>query len=744
MINKKLWWGVLTLCIGLGVYLSIVDYKSPLIKIKIQQQDKLWVVEKPYYEQWAVEHGIDIGDIILEIDNMDISGYRLISYDEFIRAANELTIKKQDGTILQVEVLHRDLLMQFYLHVMLPILYFVLSLGATLYLYYKRQQNIESIKWLILFILTVALTYLSSNASSKADLIGRAIISGGILLSPLMLLQFLKSYYRYLHIKWPFIHQIEKLYILPVIGAVLGCIEILYPYTKDVIVIFLLATSFILFLFPLWVLLYSYYKKRTVQLRLLILSVILPFLPFLFLFVLPEVFWQQAILEAEYSILFVLLIPFCFMFLRVSERLFDVHYYITRTSYYLLVTSALTIWLCVGLFFLMKNMPNGGVAVFLFISILLFFYVKEKVDAKYRDVLFTPKGNTIRQLSRAIDQMSAAYRVDELLSILKQEAANHLEIKNIEVVNYDGKEQEMLDEYVMTDEQIQQLQAGEIVRLSDVYVALIHQEAHMKRLLLIEHRGKIRLKDEELLWLKLLLKYAESAIESLKKIEELLRELRSLKQTAEQEPVWLKKLVWLKIEQEKYYVAQELHDTVLQNLTHLTREMSLLVEDDAVPIRGLYQQMQNNVQDLRTYCETLKPPVLDKLGLTAALSQLVQQVNSKAKFKLYTTFERVYLKHEQLPLVIYRIIQELLNNALKHSDATKVTLSLQELDEGFELIYEDDGIGCTLEQMLQTDSLGIRGIRERVEAFNGHCHIETNINEGVFIHIIIEGSEEDD
>lgn len=733
---------IFLLYVGIAIYLSIVAYHKPLIKIELQQQNEQWAVEAPYYSQWAAEQGIEAGDIILNVDNMPVSEISSTLYIHSIRAANELTTQKQDGTIRKIEILHKDLPVQFYLHVILPIIYFVLSLGAGFYLY-KRQKDIASMKWLILFILTIALAYLSSTASSKLNLLGGIITNGGILLAPVVLLQFLQNYYRYLHIKWTFIQRIEMLYILPVIGAVLGGVEIVYPFLRNTTSLIILTTSFLLFACSLWILLHGYYKTRMIQLRLLILSVILPFLPFLLLFVVPEVIRQRPILEAEYSILFVLLIPFCFMFLRVSERLFDIHYYITRTSYYLVVTSALTIWLWLGLYFLMDNVPNGILVVFLFIFILLFFYIKEKVDAKYRDILFTPKGNTIRQLSKVIDQMSIAYRVEVLLSILKEEAAKHLEIQNIKIVNNDGSSRPA--ECVMTDEQMQQLHAGEIIKLSNVYVALIHQEARMQRLLLIEHQGTIRLKDEELLWLKLLLKYAGSAIESLKKIEELLRELQSLQQTAEQEPIWLKKLVWLKVEQEKYYVAQELHDTVLQNLTHLTREIGLLVEDEtAVSAQELYEQMHNNVQDLRAYCETLKPPVLDKFGLTAALSQLAQQVSNKAKFKLCTTFERVYLQHEQLPLVIYRIVQELLNNALKHSDATKVTLSLQELDEGFELIYEDDGMGCELEQMLQTDSLGIRGIKERVEAFNGYCRIEANVNEGVFIHIIIEGSVEDD
>ncbi len=93
-------------------------------------------------------------------------------------------------------------------------------------------------------------------------------------------------------------------------------------------------------------------------------------------------------------------------------------------------------------------------------------------------------------------------------------------------------------------------------------------------------------------------------------------------------------------------------------------------------------------------------------------------------------------------LMIYRLFQELLNNALKHSYATIVEIHLQEMTDGFEIIYNDDGVGCNVGDIRQTDSMGIKGMQERVKAFNGHFYITSNINEGMSIRITVkEGSD---
>lgn len=92
--------------------------------------------------------------------------------------------------------------------------------------------------------------------------------------------------------------------------------------------------------------------------------------------------------------------------------------------------------------------------------------------------------------------------------------------------------------------------------------------------------------------------------------------------------------------------------------------------------------------------------------------------------------------------MIYRLFQELLNNALKHSNATSVEIHLTEMMDGFEITYSDNGVGCDLNDIMQSDSMGIKGMQERVKAFNGRFLATSLIHEGMTVQIIVkEGSD---
>lgn len=93
----------------------------------------------------------------------------------------------------------------------------------------------------------------------------------------------------------------------------------------------------------------------------------------------------------------------------------------------------------------------------------------------------------------------------------------------------------------------------------------------------MDHNKSIYLKDEELLWLELLLLYLNNFIENTKMVEELLNQLKHMKEADNRQLPWLNKLLWLRFEEEKYQLAQELHDTILQEQLHIAREMGVLM-----------------------------------------------------------------------------------------------------------------------------------------------------------------------
>nr|WP_156304644.1 ATP-binding protein [Lysinibacillus sp. FJAT-14745] len=726
----------------------------PFLGINLKEENGQWLIADSYYKEWATKQHITNGDVVLGIDGIQIDKLPNIKYTPVIRAANDLTILKTNGDLIQVQIKPLDIPEQIFYVLVVPACYYFLSLIIACFLYFKQRKT-ELINLLILFILTVSLAYVSIGASGRLDIIGTIVNRSSMLLCLVLLIHFLKKYFLFLNIKWLFINNIKVFYTLPLIAFFMSIISNIYPFTNPLFSNITLWFFFILLIKILGILGISYYIFKTSQLKILLSSIIIPFLPFLFLYALPEVVFHKSILSADICSLFLMLIPFSFIFTQLTERIFDMEYFITRLRHYFNFSFAFTIWLLMGIYSITDLSISRMTEIFLFtfFSLIALFYIKEKIDYHKRKILFSTKGDYIHRLYTTVDSIGRVVKIEDLLERFVQEIALHLESKHVYVLTYDLQTHQVTStstskEYTqnqMSEIEIEQLRLGDIKKTEHFYIAFIHQDVNYKRILVLDHNKSIYLKDEELLWLELLLLYVNNFIENTKMVEDLLEQLKHMKEADKSQLPWLNKLLWLRFEQEKYQLAQELHDTVLQEQLHIAREMDVFIHakkktDIQSGLTKIHEHMITSLNDLRGYCENLKPPLLDTLGLNAALEKLIQKVHKRADFVLIYTIDRLYLEDERLNLMIYRLFQELLNNALKHSYANTVEIHLLETEEGFEIIYSDDGVGCKMDDIILADSMGIRGMQDRVQAFNGQFFINTNVGEGMSIRIkVIEG-----
>ncbi|WP_460014098.1 sensor histidine kinase [Lysinibacillus sp. CTST325] len=738
----------------IGIYLNYVNYSGPLLEIKVEKENGKWGLTQPYYKEWKEWENISPSDVILSVDDVSMDHLNQLKYKSTIVAGNKIKIMKPNGEIEHIHIKHLDIPHQLYYILLFPACYYLLTLFITIYLHFN-QKNTKLTNLLIFFMLTVSLAYVSSGVASRVNGIGIIVNRSSMVLCLVILLHFLRDYYSFAKINWLFTNNIKFFYIFPVIAFSLGCIIIFNPASYYYLSEVVLVLFFILLIIILSILLLSYFKYKSPQLKILLISIMIPFLPFLFLYALPNIFFDKYILSGEICSLFLLLIPFSFIFTQVAERLFDIEYHITRLRYYVIFSLIFTLWFIVGLYWIAGKYLTisviTGVSFFTFTSLVVLFYIKEKVDYRKRKILFSTKGDYIHQLYTAVDRIGKTIKIDELLEKFAQEVSLHLELEHVFVLtyNYDTNQFTSTVEGRLSINPvlIEDLKLGEIRRIDKVYLAFLHQDAHYKRALVLRHNNSIHLKDEELLWLELLLLYVNNFIENTKMVEELLEELKHMRQADDSQLPWLSKLLWLRFEEEKYQLAQELHDTNLQEQLHIAREVDVLVNmKDATDIQPklakIHQQMVTSLHDLRAYCENLKPPLLDTLGLNAALEKLIRKVIERASFVLIYTIDRLYLEDERMNLMIYRLFQELLNNALKHSYATTVEIHLCEMDDGFEIIYRDDGVGCNIGDIIVAESMGIQGMQERVKAFNGQFYIDSQISEGMSIRITVkEGSD---
>ncbi|MGE7913433.1 sensor histidine kinase [Lysinibacillus xylanilyticus] len=738
----------------IGLYLNYVSYSKPLLEIKVEKENGKWGVTQPYYKDWAGWRNISSDDVILRVDDVPMDHLNQLKYKSKIMAANKITIMKPNGDIQDIHIKHLDIPHQFYYIFIIPACYYVLTLFITVYLHFN-QKNTKLTNLLILFMLTVALAYVSSGVSSRVNGIGIIVNRSSMVLCLVLLLHFLRDYHLFIKINWLFTNNIKFFYIFPVIAFLLASISVFYPasyyFFNDVV----LTLFFILLLIILSILLLSYFKYKSPKLKILLSSILIPFLPFLFLYSLPEIFFDKYILSGETSSLFLLLIPFSFIFTQLAERLFDIEYHITRLRYYFIFSLIFTLWFTAGLYWIAGKYLTipliTCISFFTFTSLVVLFYIKEKIDYRKRKILFSTKGDYIHQLYTAVDRIGKTIKINELLEKFAHEVSLHLELEHVFVLTYDYDTNQFTStiegRLSINPALIEDIKLGEIRKIENIYLAFLHQDAHFKRALVLEHNNSIHIKDEELLWLELLLLYVNNFIENTKMVEELLEELKHMRQADDSQLPWLNKLLWLRFEEEKYQLAQELHDTNLQEQLHIAREVDVLVNakdpaDIQQKLVKIHKQMVSSLHELRAYCENLKPPLLDTLGLNAALEKLIRKVIERASFELFYTIDRLYLEDERMNLMIYRLFQELLNNAMKHSYATTVAIHLQEMDDGFEIIYKDDGVGCNVDDIIMAESMGIRGMQERVKAFNGHFYINSQVNEGMSIRITVkEGSD---
>ncbi|MGE7621666.1 ATP-binding protein [Viridibacillus sp. NPDC096237] len=746
---------LLTLYITVGSYVLYISYSSPIIGIQIEKQDNRWMIEQFEYPVWAQMHQIKKGDVLIAVDDVSLFQLEHITRDGIIRSAKTLTVMDAAGNINEIDVLYPELPYSFSHFFILPVIYFFLMLSLAIYLYKQQSNNVASLNILIYFLLTVSLAYCSVGVSIQLHPVGSIINSTCLFLCLGLLINFLQKYFAYLHIPWRFNKNIWILYVITVSVFLVSMVEIFNSAIFTLNMIIILVLFVVLIFYILIILATSYARERIIQFQILFWFIILPFLPFIIFYVLPELLFQQAILSASTCTLSLLCIPFTFIFMQMTERLFEVNYYISRLRYYVLFAGGMTIWLMIGInsFLSVSIRTIIGIALFIFISILVLLYVKEKIDYVNRKVLFSTNGNNIHFLYSIIDKIGKETKMEALFTTLCEQLMKQLEMSTVYIVQYDEETEQISLANVQTEanthhlqitpEDVQQLQVGEIEKCPTFYVACLHQNIKTKYFLILSNNSKIHLKKEELLWLELLLHYIDNFVENTQLVEGLLLELKQAKE-GQNYPTWLHKLLWLQLEEVKSQLGQELHDTILQEQIFLIRELdNLLYERDSDPMQQkilqLHQQLITVNVQLRQYCEQLKPPLLQMLGLEAALTKLFNQIENRAHFTLMHSIKSLQIDDDEMSLLIYRLIQEMLNNALTHSKATYVKIELRTLAQGFHLFYMDNGVGCHSEELYLSGTMGLIGMKERVAAYKGTMVIESYPDEGMQIDITVGG-----
>ena len=206
-------------------------------------------------------------------------------------------------------------------------------------------------------------------------------------------------------------------------------------------------------------------------------------------------------------------------------------------------------------------------------------------------------------------------------------------------------------------------------------------------------------------------------------------------------------------DEERARIARELHDATAQTMAGVVLQLSVAErscgDDDAAvtKIREIRGMATEALEEVRTLSHTIYPRVLEDLGLRAALDWLARRTRESSSLEVGVTLRGAGSVPPTVASALYRVAQEALANAVRHSSATTVELRLDAEPRMVTLEVEDDGVGfAARDAEARRAGMGIFSMRERIALVNGLLDIDSEPGRGCWIRacVPLEDRDRDD
>lgn len=196
-------------------------------------------------------------------------------------------------------------------------------------------------------------------------------------------------------------------------------------------------------------------------------------------------------------------------------------------------------------------------------------------------------------------------------------------------------------------------------------------------------------------------------------------------------------------ENERALIAREIHDQIGQSLTALKLDLNMLHKDiDSNPktvakLESMVELVSNTIKDVQRISSDLRPGILDELGLVSAIEWYCDEFEKRTNIRCNLRLDDSDYSDSQINLTLFRVLQEILTNVIRHARASSVSIKLRQLNKGTTMTVKDDGIGIPEEKIRSGKSLGLIGMRERLKQFNGTIDVSSKKNFGTKLVIFI-------
>ncbi|WNV20642.1 ATP-binding protein [Bacillus sp. SI2] len=759
---KKMWkikvqFFILLLSIVVSWYCASLIKNYPETGISVNYTSDQYVIYDLSKYSWAGKRDFQIGDIIEQIDGEPPSKHFTVSSYHSIEQVKKITLNR-DGEIKEFEIKYPPYSKQVFYHLIIPIGFYIVCLLMALYLLIFVPEMNRSTNDLLYFLISLGVSFISIIAVQRKDTLSFIVASISLVCVFTFFIRFMKLYFSNNQVKFLTPKQLKISNFMSIFLIILS----IFVYTKynEWANLFTITLSALLFLFTVYLLVRFYFKSGNSSyfkyLKIIIISFLVSAIPFICLYLIPNLFYGEEFISSETTGIFFLFIPICIFYLVISGKMFNFKFIIQRLPYYIVLSVGVNVFCAVLGMVIFEDSEEHLLKwiKFRIISIIVcicFLYIKDYIDLKLRKSLYHHQKNYQFSLHRFLHQAKNEYKLSNLIYSVRREILDILKIEETCCVEINKREHSihvLESEYVprktvetLYNHQLDTYQVGSIIQLDNHFGFVLSISGEKMIILVCNHKGKEDLNIDEMVWIETLCNYTDLLLECSNQIEDLLKQLQEVNDF-EKPPMWLARLMFKLSEKERTNLASDIHDGVLQDQIRLSRKFESYkarVQDEETKkiLNEIEDELLDHIYTIRETCNNLRPPFLYELGLKQALINLFKQINLKATFFFYYDIpERIVapsVEHEQ---AIYRIMQELLNNAMKHSKATNVTIRLFEKDENLYLTYVDNGIGIEWDEVNYSyNTLGLSGIVTRIQSLNGEMTVESKPNRGLQIII---------
>lgn len=218
-----------------------------------------------------------------------------------------------------------------------------------------------------------------------------------------------------------------------------------------------------------------------------------------------------------------------------------------------------------------------------------------------------------------------------------------------------------------------------------------------------------------------------------------------IKSAQEKQQIGLKIIEAQEVERKR--ISRDIHDGPAQMLANILIRSEIIdlsfrdgdIDNALKEMKSIRENIRSSLKEVRRIIYDLRPMALDDLGLFPTVKKHVQTMseyhNIDISLNLLGDEKRLEASYE---IAIFRLVQEALQNAIKHADATRINVALETLPDQITIIVRDNGKGFDPEALPQNDhSFGLVGMKERVETLDGELIIDSKVGKGTRVNIVI-------